>query len=206
MPFNAIGFALASAMTRDMEDRARAAQISMLGGLLGGNLAGVALLAVAASGGRAGTTPLPPGTDTGVPGRVQVPELPDDREDAEEVLRRHGLVPVVVAVESTEPLDGVIGSNPPAETVVRRGSTVEVHVSAGVPVPDVVGKDADAAEEALTAAGFESRRCESEKSGREGIVEHQDPKGGEFVDARTVVDIYVFPAKPTLRAAEDKEK
>jgi beta-lactam-binding protein with PASTA domain len=208
MPFNALGFVLASALTRDMADRARAAQISLLGGLVGSSPAGVVLLAaVAGTGDRgvgrvAGAAPA-----AGGPTRVQVPELPDDQEGAEKILKSRGLVPLTSTVASDEPIDNVIGSDPPAETIVRRGSTVAVLVSAGVEVPDVTNKKAEDAESILRDAGFETERRRSEKSGHEDRVEHQDPEGGTFADAGATVTLYVFePKARMLRATPDEDE
>src|SRR5438105_4094642 len=186
-PFNALGLVLMSAATRDMEDRARAAQLSVLGGLLGGNMAGVVLLAAAANQGR-----LAPGgpqvatlARVEAPGRVQVPELPDDAEEAQGVLRSRGLVPSLTRVTSDEPIDGVIGSDPSPDAIVPRGSTVTVLVSGGLEVPKVVGEHVDAASTTVKEAGFEPDIRVSDKTGREDVVERQEPEGGTYADANS---------------------
>jgi beta-lactam-binding protein with PASTA domain len=58
---------------------------------------------------------------------------------------------------NSTPKGQVIGTNPPAGTVIQVGTTVTVTVSKGpdlVAVPDVSGKSVAAASTALQAAGF----------------------------------------------------
>src|SRR5207248_2533960 len=102
MQFNPLGFTLAAAMTSDLQDRTRAAQISFLGGMLGASPAGAVLLAVAARDGRLGPGPgvAPPGGAPPAPVRVQVPEIPDDPKGAKNVLESRGLVAATATVAS----------------------------------------------------------------------------------------------------------
>src|SRR6476661_1120745 len=151
-PFNLQGFALSLALTRDMRDRERATQLALVGGMIGGaNPTGVLLVSALAQADDTGTVPgrPPAGGGTTVPqlpdvSRVQVPDLPRDPDEAAELLTQRGLKAAIVRVESDDPMELVIGSEPPSETVVRRGSTVDVLVSAGIPVPGVVGEQAPA--------------------------------------------------------------
>src|SRR2546425_4819831 len=145
MVFDPLGYTLAFAITKDP-------RMSIIGGMLGGNPAGVLLLAAANQGGLGGgtaTTAPRSSTTTQAPSRVQVPDLPDDQDGAKQVLETRGLVATVETVASEEPIDVVIGSDPPAGSVVRSGSRVTVLVSAGVLVPDVTGKEFDEAEQKL---------------------------------------------------------
>jgi hypothetical protein len=147
-PFSLQGFALSVALTRDMTDRDRAMQLAFVGGMIGGTSpAGVLLVSALA---RAEDSASVPGRPPAVGGttvahlpdisRVQVPDLPRDPDEATDLLTQRGLKSAIVRVESNDPMELVIGSEPPAETVVRRGSTVDVLVSAGIPVPGVVGE------------------------------------------------------------------
>lgn len=197
MPFYPVGYALAFAITKDP-------RLSLIGGLLGNNPAGVVLIAAAAGQGRLGGGGVlgPPAIGAG-PQRVQVPELPDDLDQAKAVLEARGLVPATDSIESEEPIDGVIGSDPPAESIVRLHSTVTILVSAGLSVPDVTGKDADEAEKTLRTASFDVERQSSKKSGKEDTVADQDPKGGTFADSGSVVTIEIYQGRVArLRAAE----
>jgi hypothetical protein len=219
MPFNVLGFTLASAMTRDMADRNRATQLSLVGGMLGSNLAGVVLLAAVANQGRpgVGTPVLTPGTGatsppapTPAPLLVQVPDVAGSTQDeAARNLRAHGLVPTAATVETGgSPIDEVLGTDPPYESVVPRNSTVEILVSAGIPVPDVRGKKADEAVKILADAGFESEQTDSEKhGGKDGTVESQEPAGGEHAEGDSIVTLFVYSAKRrgALRAAKRDE-
>lgn len=77
MTFNIMGFVLASALTRDVEDRAKATQLSLLGGMLGGSPAGLAVIIASAqsakTAGDSGTPkpgiPTTTGTGTTDPGK-----------------------------------------------------------------------------------------------------------------------------------------
>ncbi len=210
MPFNPLGFLLATTMTRDMTDRDRASQLSLLGGVLGNNPLGLVLVASAAREGPDGPgTPRPTDGRPAVavrPDRVQVPAIEDPIEDAEKVIESRGLVPVVVPVESAEPIDRVIGTEPAADTVARRGSTVSILVSAGVTVPDVTGQRSNEAHKNLEAAGLDVARQQTDKEGRDDVVEHQDPPAGTLVDAGSTVTIHVFPSKSRqLRPARSRD-
>jgi serine/threonine-protein kinase len=182
---------------------------------LGGSPAAIALLAVAAGqrhGGvtvPAGTTPVPQtGPQVVLPRRVQVPELPDNQDDALQVLQSHELVGAIEPVASDEPIDGVIGSDPEAGTAVRIGSTVTVLVSVGARVPDVTGKELGDAEKALRASGFTVGETRTSKTqvGREGVVAEQDPPGGTFADAESSVTLILFRPRRRLEAAESEDE
>ncbi|SRR6476469_7939040 len=206
-PFNLQGFALSLALTRDMRDRERATQLALVGGMIGGaNPTGVLLVSALAQADDTGTVPgrPPAGGGTTVPqlpdvSRVQVPDLPRDPDEAAELLTQRGLKAAIVRVESDDPMELVIGSEPPSETVVRRGSTVDVLVSAGIPVPGVVGEQAQAAEEEVGRAGFSVDLVESKKAGRPDHVAEQDPAGGTFAEAGTTVTLTVFRSRSTLQ-------
>ncbi len=206
MVFSLRNYVLTSLLTSDMPDRAQAATIDIVGGVLGQNPLGPVLLATAAQGGGLGSGPVAPapGGPVATPAKVQVPELPDDPEEAKEVVEGHRLVAATAEVASGEPLGGVIGSDPEAGTVVGAGSTVTILISAGLEVPDVVGKECEEAESILRLAGLEegAEIVESEKSGAETVVASQDPKAGAFVDARSALTLYVFRPKPRLSAAK----
>ena len=111
----------------------------------------------------------------------------------------------MVTVASGDPIGKVIGSNPPAETIVNRGSQVSIEVSAGLLVPDVTGQELDDASDAVPTAGFENVSIEaSEKSGKHeqgGTVEHRDPHGNSYADASSTVTLYVYKP-PAMRAVE----
>jgi serine/threonine-protein kinase len=205
-PFNLQGFALSVALTRDMRDRERAMQLAFVGGMIGGaNPAGVLLVSALARAEDGDTVPGRPPAGGGpvaqLPdvSRVQVPDLPRDPDEAAELLTQRGLKAAIVRVESDDPMELVIGSDPPSETVVRRGSTVDVLVSAGIPVPGVVGEPAQAAEEEVSRAGFSVDLTESKKAGRPDHVAEQDPAAGTFAEAGTTVTLTVFRSRSTLQ-------
>lgn len=101
------------------------------------------------------------GRQLGVGGteEVTVPQLIGRNEaDADRELRLAGLKPEKREVQDeVNPVGQVTSQEPLANTQVRKGSTVIISVSTGAPiveVPDVRNKTAEAATEALTAAGF----------------------------------------------------
>jgi serine/threonine-protein kinase len=101
------------------------------------------------------------GRQLGVGGteEVTVPQLIGRSEaDADRDLRLAGLKPEKREVQDeVNPVGQVTSQEPLANTKVRKGATVVISVSTGPPiveVPDVRNKTADAATEALTAAGF----------------------------------------------------
>ncbi|MEU8324994.1 PASTA domain-containing protein [Nonomuraea sp. NPDC048881] len=119
----------------------------------------------------------PTGEPTGVPtaGRpvtVVVPPLTGlGRADAVKALKQAGLtVGTVTRTDSPREIGRVLGSRPAAGTVVGRGGAVALEVSAGVPVPSVIGRQRTAAEAALTAAGLAAgtvtRACSDQPDGQ----------------------------------------
>ncbi|YCK41519.1 protein kinase domain-containing protein [Actinomadura sp. ATCC 39365] len=103
---------------------------------------------------------------------VVVPPLTGlDRADAVKALKQAGLtVGAVTRTDSPREIGRVLDSRPAAGTVVDRGGTVALEVSAGVPVPSVVGRRRKAAEAALTAAGLAAgtvtRACSDQPDGQ----------------------------------------
>jgi penicillin-binding protein 1A len=76
--------------------------------------------------------------------RVEVPDVIGlDLEDAEEELLEAGLNVESEAVNSEEPVDTVLSSDPEPRTRIRQGSTITIEVSNGLspeaPLPDLVG-------------------------------------------------------------------
>ena len=92
---------------------------------------------------------------------IDVPSLIGLTEaEARGQLEQRQLVAAVEQVESNEPAGRVVGQSPGANSGAAPGDTVTIQVSEGPPtspVPDVVGKDCDKAEQELREAGFEVR-------------------------------------------------
>ncbi len=91
----------------------------------------------------------------------------------------------------TVPEGTILGSNPKAGTTLRPGVAVDLFVSKGprpLHVRDWTGKDADRAEEALTAQGLEVDRSTEEFSDSvaEGRVISQEPSSGTLFRGDTV--------------------
>jgi beta-lactam-binding protein with PASTA domain/predicted Ser/Thr protein kinase len=96
----------------------------------------------------------------------------------------------------------VIESSPPQGTLLERGQTVTLVVSSGpeeVQVPDVVGKDRDAATEALNAAGLRPTFTERETPDEDpGTVLEQTPKAGEKAPKDSEVKLVVAKQPPDV--------
>jgi serine/threonine-protein kinase len=102
--------------------------------------------------------------------------------------------------DDTVPVDQVISTDPLANAVVQRGSTVHVVVSAGkeqVPVPILLGQTREEANTTLTTAGLVLGAVTSEPSGQPaGEVIRTNPTSGVSVGKGSQVDI-VLSSGPT---------
>jgi eukaryotic-like serine/threonine-protein kinase len=102
--------------------------------------------------------------------------------------------------------DRVIEVSPPTGTLLERGQTVTLVVSSGpeeVQVPDVVGKDRDAATEALNAAGLRPAFTERETADEDpGTVLDQTPKAGEKAPKDSEVELVVAKQPPDVQVPD----
>jgi len=100
----------------------------------------------------------------------------------------------------------VIEVSPATGTLLERGQTVTLVVSSGpeeVAVPDVVGKDRDAATESLNNAGLRPTFSERESSDEDpGTVLEQTPKAGEKAAKDSEVKLVVAKAPPDVQVPE----
>lgn len=189
MAFNPLGLLLGAALTRDVEDRARAAQIEVLGGVLGTTPVGLLVLGSMARQAAAETPP-----DATAPTEAAVPdvrEAGDDLSAATETLTACGLVAAGTArVVSTAPQGVILGSTPEAGSVVALGTAVTINVSAGISVPAVTDKSVADAEDILGAAGFEVAIAATDIPGTPGVVVRQDPAAGKLASVGATVTLY----------------
>ena len=132
------------------------------------------------------------------PERYEIPDLVGaDEDEALEALEEFGADVTVEREYSTEHAEGrVVSTSPEAGTEVRSGAAVTVVVSRGQPpleVPDLVGRDADAAEDALDGAGLELGGTTERHSDTipEGAVIEHSPGPGEPADYGDEVDLVV---------------
>jgi beta-lactam-binding protein with PASTA domain len=94
------------------------------------------------------------------PGGVAVPPVSGKQKDeAKRLLRAAGFAVKEVPVSDADEEDGfVIGTDPPADSLLPEGSTVKLQVSArGKPVPDLTGEPVATAERALEQLGLRPR-------------------------------------------------
>jgi eukaryotic-like serine/threonine-protein kinase len=201
MPFNVLGFALATALTQNLTDRQQAAQLDLVGGLLGSSPLGLVLVAALAQQAGTGTTGTGPGGPVTTPTKVQVPDVTASAsvDDAAALLTSLGLVAGQTGAVSDQPRDQILGSDPAAGTLVDPGSTVLIVISAGKRVPDVTNRTVKEATTILTSAGFAVNQQQSTESGAPDTVLSQDPASGQFLSAGDAVTIFV--SKPPGKAA-----
>jgi len=130
------------------------------------------------------------------PKLVSIPGLANlDVATAKLQLGQAGLVVNEVSEPNdTVPAGTVIGTDPPANTPVKRGSAVQLHISTGpppVPIPVVAGLGPVAATAKLRAAGFAVTPLTEASSVRSGNVTRTDPAGGSSAQKGSIVNMYV---------------
>jgi eukaryotic-like serine/threonine-protein kinase len=138
------------------------------------------------------------------PGTADVPSVRGlTREAATARLEEEGFrVDVETASSSTVQEGLVISIDPSAGSTVRRGSVVTMTVSSGpriVAVPPVVGRNVDAARQALRGRGLESSVSFQESEEPRGRVLSQSPAAGDRVEVGTTVSLVVSEGIATVR-------
>ncbi|GIH45706.1 serine/threonine protein kinase [Microbispora rosea] len=111
--------------------------------------------------------------------------------DARAKIADAGLTPgrVSKSASDTIPRDQVIRTNPPVGKRVKKGSTVNFVVSAGLLMPDVTQMMRDQAEKFLREKGFNVQIDETTDDAPPGTVIAQDPPGGAEVVAGATVHL-----------------
>jgi serine/threonine-protein kinase len=142
--------------------------------------------------------------------KVSVPDLSGlDQTQATTAIQAAGLLlgTVTTATSTSVPVGGVVGQNPPANTMVARGSTVSIVISSGTPsptgtpspgpsgtaaaVPSVLTMPQAAAEQILTSDGFLVKVRKGASSLGSGFVYNQSPEAGDAAPAGSTVTIWV---------------
>jgi penicillin-binding protein 1A len=117
--------------------------------------------------------------------------------DAQHAIDAAHFTPIVVKVDSFEPVNTVLEQTPAAGTGLALGGGVKITVSNGkgapVLVPRVVGKTRDAAVKALEDAGLVAKvkLVDVTDKHQEGVVVAQEPIANKQVDAGSTVVIEV---------------
>ncbi len=145
---------------------------------------------------------------SGGPANVALPDVHGlHATEASDRLHGAGFVPEVHNTASpTVPAGVVIGTEPPAGTVDRQGSTVIVLVSSGpalVTVPDVTGENLSSAQAAISNAGLANGTVTREPSSSQspGNVLSQEPKAGSEVRSNTKINLVVAEAPKAKKVA-----
>jgi serine/threonine-protein kinase len=138
------------------------------------------------------------------PGTADVPPVRGlTREAATARLEEEGFrVDVETASSSTVQEGLVISTDPSAGSTIRRGSVVTMTVSSGpriVTVPPIVGRNVDAARQALRGRGLESSVSFQESEEPQGRVLSQSPAAGDRVEVGTTVSLVVSEGIATVR-------
>ena len=145
---------------------------------------------------------------SGGPANVSLPDVHGlHATEASDRLHGAGFIPEIHNTASpTVPAGVVIGTEPPAGTVDRQGSTVTVLVSSGpalVTVPDVAGESLSSAQAAISNAGLANGTVTREPSSSQspGNVLSQEPKAGSEVRSNTKINLVVAEAPKTKKVA-----
>jgi eukaryotic-like serine/threonine-protein kinase len=145
------------------------------------------------------------------PERVSVPDVTGlDRTSAVNLLDSKGFAVSVAQQSSDQPIDQVLSQDPTAGTRLPRGARVTITVSKRpqeISVPDVVGRDAAAAERALQAAGLSvaTQQRTVTSADEDGKVLDQHPGGGASAPKGATVVLVVGHLKPQ-KAKQPKPK
>lgn len=127
------------------------------------------------------------------PGSTTVPDVAGlNQADAEALLDEKGLKATTTTEASDDvPVGNVIRQNPPPNSSVDKGSSVELVVSKGpdmVTVPNVGGMTFAQAKKALEAVGLKAKKTGSDN----GRVFIQNPSSGGQVPSGTTVTLVMF--------------
>ncbi len=122
-------------------------------------------------------------------------------DDARAAIEAEGLeLGNVTRQASDEPVDTVLSTDPEGGAEVDAGSAVHVAISSGpsqTPVPNLIGSDRSAAEQALVAAGLGVNvKTQDTCEVPENQVMGQNPGAGTEVDPGTTVEITVAQPPP----------
>ena len=122
---------------------------------------------------------------------VEVPQVHGRPGSARDKLLSLGLIVADQVLEaiSDKPSGTVVGSYPPAGSLVPPGTSIQLAVSNAVEVPSVIGFSLEQAEEVLSEAGFGVSTSTEGDGGEYPVVRHQSPEGGFWVPRRSTVSL-----------------
>ncbi len=145
---------------------------------------------------------------SGGPANVPLPDVHGlHATEASDRLHGAGFIPEIHNTASPTVAAGVvIGTEPPAGTVDRQGSTVTVLVSSGpalITVPDVTGESLSSAQAAIANAGLANGTVTRQPSSSQspGAVLSQEPKAGSEVRSNTKINLVVAEAPKAKKVA-----
>jgi eukaryotic-like serine/threonine-protein kinase len=137
--------------------------------------------------------------------RIAVPDLVGKTvNEAENQVGDNFEIQVAERVNGEKPVNTILRQEPEGGRA-ERGSTISVTAvgTQVADVPGVVGEGRDAAEQALTSAGFEVSTQERESSfEEEGLVTGQNPRGGTSEEVGSVVTITVGTGPSTVEVPD----
>jgi beta-lactam-binding protein with PASTA domain len=190
--FSAPGLVLGAVFAEKVEDPQKKAELELLGGMFGSSPLGLVLVATLANQAQTTGTGQSTGTGTGTGAEAQVPDVTSARTDqnkARDLIVSRGLTLAATAtVTSDHPIKAIVGTSPPAGTIVPIGTAVTLLVSAGIEVPDVVKMPLRKAVTTLHHVGLEvSDDSTVEKPNAH--VTRQSPEAGTLVSVGTPVTL-----------------
>lgn len=172
---------------------------------------GSAVTLVVSSGPQAATSTSGPTTTTGstvtTSGLVAVPDVRGRTEaEATGALAAAGLGTRLAPQDAAAPVGSVVGQDPAPATSVRTGTVVVLAVSAGLPVPDVVGLTSEQAAARAQQSGLAvAASSEPSRDVPAGVVLRQSPAPGTRVGGGATVAIVVSsgPSGPAAVTVPD---
>jgi len=121
---------------------------------------------------------------------VQVPALVGyARAKSLILLERSQLSAQTDEKDSEAPMGNVLSQDPEAGSTVQRQSTVRLGISAGLPVPGLVGQNVSDASSSLKAFVIQTEKAESERP--LGEIVSQSPRGGDHASAHSTITLKV---------------
>ena len=137
------------------------------------------------------------------PDMVAVPDVPVGSSESQAASQLDSAGLALGSVSTTESVDvaegGVVAQDPPPDTEVEEGSSVNITLSSGPPqteVPDVVGSDVNSASQTMldTQLGYQTFGIQSSED--VGTVISTDPGAGTTLDTNTVVAVTYSLGEP----------
>jgi eukaryotic-like serine/threonine-protein kinase len=133
-----------------------------------------------------------------------VPSVTGDKlAAAEAALTQEHLIPAVEKVGSPSPVGTVVGTNPGAGTSWPQTKPVTILVAGGLPVPNFVGQDLQAAQQWASANGASLQQQQDQNSQQpQGTITGQEPAAGSLYQQGQTVTVNVSTGPPEVNVPD----